>query len=187
MKKKIIIILISVLLLIGIGFFLYTRDNFRFKFSYEMYNHEKLSGNKEINIHIPLKNKVNYLDEKELNKFLKNGTGLLYFGYSSCPWCRNIVPILIEVAKSNNMTINYVDTHSVSVKNAITVLNNYLRVNDEGDKVLAVPDVYVIKDGKVLSHHLGTLDSYNNPYEGMSNSQKEELKKIYEDMIKELK
>ena len=190
MKKKIIVILIIVLALIGISYFLYTKDNIRFKFSYEMLNGEKISRGKPINLKIPYDNRVKYLKEKEINKFLDSGTGVLYLGYSSCPWCRNIVPILIDVVKDNNLKrLYYIDIHNTNIKNTNLVekLNDFLREDENNKKVIAAPDVYVIKDGKVLSHHLGTVDSYKNPYSGMNEDEKSELRKIYNDMIKEVK
>ena len=190
MKRKILIIGIIVLVLSGICLYLYSKDNIRFKFSYESLNNIEYSNGKKIKVSIPFDNRIKYLSNKELDKFLESGTGVLYFGYDSCPWCRNIVSVLIDTVKDNNIkTINYVDIHKndISKTKVYEKLNEYLRENDEGKKVLAVPDVYVIKDGKVLNHHIGTVDSYRNPYLGMDDDQVKELKDIYNDMIKELK
>ena len=187
MKKKLIIISLILVFIIGIGYYLYSRDNIRFKFSYEILNS---SNEKEVNVNIPFDNRIKYLSNKELDKFLESGTGLIYFGYSSCPWCRNIVPVLIDVVKENDIdTINYVDIHKVDIKKSSVYkkLSNYFREDDDGNKVLAVPDVYVIKDGKVLDHHLGTVEGYRNPYKGMSDEEINELKDIYTNMIKEMK
>ena len=69
-------------------------------------------------------------------------------------------------------------------KEIINILDDYLRLDEETNtKVLAVPDVYFIKNGKILTHHIGTVDSYKNPYLGMNKKQKEELKKIYNEGI----
>lgn len=190
MRKKIIIIGIIVLILLGVGYFLYTRDNIRFKFSYELLNKEKYPNGKIIKVNIPIDNRIKCLNTKKLNKFLESGTGILYFGYSSCPWCRNIVPILIDVAKENNInTINYVDTHSINVKktDAYEKLYDYLREDEDGEKRFAVPVVYVIKNGKVLDYHISTVSSYKDPYSGMNDEQIKELKDIYNEMIKEIK
>ena len=191
MKKKIIIVVsIIVLVLLGIGLYLYSKDNVRFKFSYESLNNVEYSNGKTIKVSIPFDNRIKYLSNKELDKLLDGGTGILYFGYDSCPWCRNIVPVLIDVVKDNDIkTINYVDIHKndISKTKVLEKLSEYLRENDEGKKIIAVPDVYVIKDGKVLGHHIGTVESYHDPYSGMNDVQIKELKDIYNDMIKEIK
>ena len=129
---------------------------------------------------------------KELVYVLEKGTAVVYFGYTSCPWCRNAVPILIDSIKDNDIdTLYYVDIHNVSFgkykDKIMKMLDPYLKENDEGEKTITVPDVYVIKEGVIVSHHRGTVDSFKNPYNGMSNKQKKELKKIYDDMIGEIK
>ena len=44
-----------------------------------------------------------------------------------------------------------------------------------------------MKDGKVTTHHIGTIDTYRNPYQKMDKNQKEELKEIYKSGIEEIK
>lgn len=192
MKKKIIIIS-SILLVLGIiCFCLYKNDSLRFKISYEYINTVEYSNGKKIKIKVPYNNKIKYLDEENLLTYLKEKTGIFYFGYNTCPWCRNIVPILIDTVKENNIdTIYYIDTHELDLSNIkdelFAFLGDNLRENEDGKKVLAVPDVYFVKDGKIIGHHIGTVDSYLNPYKGMSDSEKKELASIYETYIKEMK
>lgn len=38
----------------------------------------------------------------------KKKSGVLYFGFSSCPWCKEAKPILKKVAKENEIDIQYV-------------------------------------------------------------------------------
>ena len=40
-----------------------------------------------------------YKTLEEINKILKNGTGIVYLGFPECPWCKGYVPYLNEVAK----------------------------------------------------------------------------------------
>lgn len=193
MKKKVLIsvIVIFVLLILG-GIVLYFNDSFRFKLSYEYINYVEYSNGKKIEISVPLDNRIKYISEDELLNFLEDGTGVLYFGYNTCPWCRNVVPVLIDTVKKNDIdTIYYADPHKLdmdSIRSKLyDILDSYLRENEEGKKVLAVPDVYFIKDGEIIGHHIGTLDSYKNPYKGMSKKQKQELSENYQKFIKEMK
>lgn len=193
MKKKIIIIIVCFLLglISGIGFYCYQNESIRFKLSYEYINYVEYSNGKKIEVSIPLDNKIKYLSEKELINFLKNGTGVLYFGYNTCPWCRNAVPILIDAIKEKKVdTIYYADIHKLDISSIreelYSLLNLYLEENDEGEKVLAVPDVYFIQNGNIVGEHRGTVDSYHNPYQKMTDSQKEELKTIYKNFIEEM-
>lgn len=156
--------------------------------------YEKLNPNEDekgITVNIESDN-IKYLTVEESIDFLKNNTGIIYFGFPSCPWCRNIVPILLEVGRKNNMIINYVD---VSVKDGNedfynqlkTLLNDYLMENSDGVKTLYVPDVYFVKDGKIKGHHLGSASTQTNPYEVLTDEQVNELKKIYSDLINQIK
>jgi len=193
MKKKILIISVVIVLLLGITIFcLYQNDSIRFKLSYEYINLVEYNNGKKIKVEIPSDNRIKYLNEKEIVILIKEGTGILYFGYNTCPWCRNVVPVLIDTVKENNIdTIYYADIHNLNLsynnKEIYNLLNDYLRENDEGKKVLAVPDVYFIKNGEIVGHQLGAVDSYYNPYVEMTKNQKQELKTIYEGLIKELK
>lgn len=193
MKKRFIIIGAICLLFIIIGIFCYSRDNIRLKLSYELINHVELSNNKKIKVDIPINNNVKYIKSgKELINVLTTGNGIVYIGYETCPWCRNALPVLIDSIISNDVkNFYYFNIHDVSAKDIkdklYEILDSYLKVTNDGKKVLAVPDVYAIKDGKIVGHHRGCVDGYNNPYRKMNDEQLKDLKNIYDEMIKEIK
>lgn len=192
MKKKYIIIGFILLIFILMIIVICNNDAVRFKLSYEYMNIVEYNNGKTIKIDIPLDNRIKYLKGKQVIDTFKNKTGIIYLGYNSCPWCRNIVEPLIEVAKEEKVnTIYYVNTHDDldDIKEDLfQILDDYLRVDDDtNQKRLAVPDVYFVKNGKIMSHHIGTVDSYKNPYEKMTSSQKEELKEIYRNGIEAIK
>lgn len=192
MKRSIIIVVIIATVLSLITLYVRSRDNLRFKLSYEFGNFSEYKNGKSIKINIPINNRIKYINEKELLDILKNGTGIIYFGYNTCPWCRNSVPILINAALENDLkTIYYVDVHGINLnkikKKLYSILDEYLRVDSDGEKNLAVPDVYAVKKGKIKGHHIGTVLSYRDPTKGMNKKQKKELKEIYNNLIKEVK
>ena len=55
---------------------------------------------------------------------------------------------------------------------------NYLLENDNGEKTLYVPDVYFVKDGKIIGNHLSTVDSQTDPYTPLTEGQIKELELI---------
>lgn len=194
MKKKIILITVLslvVIILSIIAIIISTNDELKFKWSYESINFYEYNNGKSIKVSIPLENNVIYLNEKETINFLKNKTGILYFGYNTCPWCRNVAPILIETALENNEKVYYVDSKKLDLKKIqkelFSILDEYLMSDENGNKGLSLPDVYFIKDGKIIGHHLGTVEGYNNPYNKMTNKQKKELKDIYQGLLEEMK
>lgn len=187
-----IIVGLILVFIFGIGFYCYQNENIRFKLSYEYINYMEYSNGKKIKVSIPLDNRIKYISEEELIDLLENGTGILYLGYNTCPWCRNSVPILIDTVRKNKInTIYYVDIHKLDIgsirEELFQILDSYLEENDEGKKVLAVPDVYFLKDGNIIGEHRGTVDSYHNPYQGMTEKQKKELTNIYQNFIEEMK
>lgn len=192
MKKKCIIIGIILLILILIGVLLYHNDAIRFKISYEYMNIVEYNNGKTIKVDIPFDNRIQYIKGKQVIDTFQNKTGIIYLGYNSCPWCRNIIEPLIEVAKEEKIdTIYYVNIHDnldEIKEDLFQILDDYLRIDeDTNQKRLAVPDVYFVKNGKIEFHHIGTVDSYKNPYEKMTISQKEELKEIYRNGIEAIK
>ena len=44
-----------------------------------------------------------YRTSSEIINILKKGTGIVYLGFPSCPWCKAYVPYLNEVAKTNGL------------------------------------------------------------------------------------
>lgn len=185
MKKKFFLSFIIISLFLLTGFiYIYSKDNLRFKYEYELYNNISYENNKKIVTNIPFNNRVVYVKEKDLTNILTTGNRVIYFGYTTCPWCRNIVNPLIEVINDNNIDkLYYVDVHRINPKSIYDILDEYLEYDNDGDKRLRVPDVYFIKDGKIVSRHLGTVESYKNAFEKMTKEQLKELKNIYQEGI----
>ena len=185
MKKKFFLSFIIIVLFLLFGFiYIYSNDNLKFKFEYELYNNISYDNGKKIKANIPFDNNVTYVKEKDLESVLTSGDRVIYFGYTTCPWCRNIVSPLVEVINDNNLDkLYYVDVHSVNAKSVYDILDEYLEFDNDGNKRLYVPDVYFIKDGRIVYHHLGSLDSYKDAFKGMNNKQLNELKSIYQEGI----
>ena len=80
-------------------------DAVKFKNEYESLNEE---GYLELNI--DKNNPIEYADYDKLLEVIENGTGIIYLGFPECPWCRNALPVLLDVAKDNDIeTIYYMN------------------------------------------------------------------------------
>lgn len=181
----ILVITISLLLL----YTLLRTDELKFKDDYLLYNFATYSNGKQIKLNIPSKNNVKYLKGNQVIKKMSQETGFFYFGYNSCPWCRNIVETLIEVAVENNITIYYINIKDLSnneLKSIISYLKEYLRKTEANEERLYVPDVYIVKNGKIINHHIGSVESQKNPFNKLKGKDKDNLKNIYLDFIKEM-
>lgn len=214
MKKNVIIlsIIVVIALVIAILFFLLNNkgmsDGERFKQEYEELNDSHLE------VKIDSDNMIKYIGLEEAIDIIKNDTGVIYFGYPSCPWCRNAVPVLLDAASSTSLdTIYYVNAYNIrDVKeldddgNIVTInegdrlYDDLLKVLDDildpytltldngevidlGEKRLYVPMVLFVKDGEVVSYHLSTVDSQEDPSISLNDSQRDELYNIYLDGI----
>lgn len=163
-------------------------DSEKFKQEYEALNNHSVVMNIDEN------NPIKYVDFEELMNILTSGTGVIYFGFPGCPWCRNIIPVLFEVANNNDInTIYYFNPRDIRTngddkyQTLVNTLKDYLLENDNGEKTLYVPDVYFVKDGKIIGNHLSTVDSQTDPYTPLTEGQIKELKKIYQQLFEQLR
>ncbi len=131
--------------------------------------------------------------DEAIQYFTEKKSGVLYFGFESCPWCKEAKPILKKVAKELGVNIYYVKTRDDD-KNLLYTdeqkaqiqpyIQNYMSNNDEGVLTLYVPLVLTIKDGQVLDGHEGTLDSHDATERKMTKKEKKKLTKIYTKLLK---
>lgn len=198
MKKVWTLILTSILLMTCIGCGKLNLNNpvdtnsdaYQFKQDYESYNEEENA----IVVNIDSNNPIKYATVDETFQLLEEKTGILYLGFPTCPWCRNMIESLIAAAKEEDIEqIYYFNPRTVKAEqpeqydNLKMMLSDYLATNADGEKTLYVPDVYFIKDGTIIGHHLGTLETQQDPYVILTETEKEQLKNIYIDYIKQIK
>lgn len=167
-----------------------TEDSRKFKEEYEKVN----SNEGAVKITIPNNAPVKYLSSDELFTKIENKENfVVYIGFPTCPWCRNIVNVLFDTANDNGATIYYINARelkSSSLENynkIYELLYDYLDTDQTGNKVLYVPDVYFFKDGSIVGHHLGSVVSQTNPKILLNSTQKKELKGIYQDLFNKIK
>ncbi len=88
-----------------------TADEKAFKEEYESLNGTTRSnGQTNKDISIIKDNNIKYLTVSEAATMLDSGSGIIYFGFAACPWCRNAVPVLLNAMSSSELdTIYYVN------------------------------------------------------------------------------
>ena len=194
MNKKKLMVVIDILLgaiLVGImtfGIYQYLKsDGEKFKAEYEALNNEN------VNINISKNNPIKYVTLDEVFDIIQNKTGVIYFGFPGCPWCRNMIPVLFNSAKNNNVdTVYYFNPREIrssdneDYNKLLNILNEYLTENENGEKTLYVPDVYFVKDGKIVGHHLGTVNSQSDPTIELTSEQKQELNDIFDELFSKI-
>lgn len=125
--RKILIgfVIILVLFAVGIGVRVFMNKDTntttmtngeRFKSEYEALN-GKLNESSKMTypeVSINAKNPIKYLNEEQTIDLIKNKTGIIYFGFNSCPWCRTMIPMLLKAAESTGLgEINYLDIKDI--------------------------------------------------------------------------
>lgn len=187
-------------------------DSVKFKKEYEDLNNKKNSkGNEYIKVEISKDNPIKYVTFEELMDVLNEGSGIIYFGFPECPWCRNALPVLLDAAKEENINeIYYFNAHDMrdekslddsgqvittkegtdEYKKILEKLNDNLDIyeglNDDSIKRLYFPNVFFILNGKVVGNHMSTLDSQKDPSVPLNDEQYKELKGIYVKNIKKV-
>lgn len=165
----ILLLLLVFMLMIGILAFkdkkeenIVNTDAISFKNEYEALNNvvREKDGKTIKEISIDANNPVDILTEEEAITLLESGTGVLYFGFPECPWCRNMLPVLLQTL--NNMSIDRLyylnigsirDTLSLGEKNKVEIkeegTKGYYRILELLDSVLD-PYYLTSEDGKQI-------------------------------------
>lgn len=187
MKKKSLIIgiVILLILIVGVGIFLLVNretDAKKFAKEYDMTSD---------NVYV-------YKNIDEIINILEHGTGIVYLGFPECPWCKQYVVYLNEVAKQNKNVSNvyYFDiledrkNNTEEYQKIVSILSDYLPFNEEGNKRVYVPAVIAVNNGEIVGFDDETsLDTkgYNNPKEYWANEDLAGLKNKLNTMMDAIK
>ncbi len=150
MKKKVIIIVITAILLIALAVSLFLILNKEEDISDAAKFAEEYTNVEEDNVFL-------YRNADEIIRILENGTGVVYLGFPECKWCQKYVTYLNEAAKENDITrIYYFDILDARSKNTseyqqiVSLLEEYLEYDEEGNKRVFVPAVIVVDKGEIV-------------------------------------
>ena len=141
-KKKILIIIplivVAIILILGLYFVTRTKktsDAIKFKKEYETLNNTKTESGKTIrSITISSSNPIIYKTEDEIVEMINNKeTFIVYFGFPSCPWCRSVLPNLLEAAKDLKLEkLYYVNV--LDIRDKIEYKNGKLETTKRGSE-----------------------------------------------------
>jgi len=145
-------------------------DSLRFKEEYEALNDEKNADGSAVYsfLTVPEDNNVVYLSFDELDDFMDNKSGLLYFGRPGCPWCRLLIPYMLDYAKEDSVYVYYYNIeqdrteNNLRYKAILAKLGEYLPVDtvtqSESDadfnpdlKRVVLPHLFFFSHGEVVA------------------------------------
>lgn len=108
-------------------------------------------------------NVFSYVSAEKAIKIIEEGTGVVFLGFPECPWCQAYAPMLDELAKKYGVeTIYYHNTYKDREENTeayqklVSLLSNYLQLDENGNSRIYVPDVVFVIDGEIIGNNLET-------------------------------
>lgn len=93
-----------------------------------------------------------------LNRYENKETFIAYFGFSTCPWCNQIIQMLHDTAKKYDTDIYYIDTRANGEESNLEIQNyddlvdtvgEYFDYDNDGLRHLYTPFVFFIENGEV--------------------------------------
>lgn len=217
MKKRVAILFLIIVLIISFLYIVYKPYNhFKFKKEYESLNGKKTEDKLEYRkIKIDNNNPFIYSSDKKIVKMINNKeTFIVYFGANWCPWCRSVLPTMIETAKKNNIdTIYYVDISNIRneykavgnipeltkegsknyyelLKKLDNVLEDYTLTGlngetiDIGEKRIYAPSLIKIEKGKATKITTGISKMQDNPYMKINKEIKKDMQAKFNKILK---
>lgn len=151
------------------------------------------------------------LSEEEVFYTLKNKTGILFFTWEECPWCKELIPYLVNLSMEKEVPLFIFEGYDmrdikelddkgnvITKKEGSSLYNTLLRelnqylpyyegLGEYKEKRIYLPTTIFLKDGQIIDVHTGLVDSYENPKESLTKEQENELIAYLKEQIKEIK
>lgn len=134
-----------------------------------------------------------YRTDEEIIKILENGTGIVYLGFPECPWCQAYVPMLNEIADIEGLEkIYYYNIYEDRLNNTesyqkiVSIIEEYLQYDSEGNKRIYVPAVIAISKGEIVGFDDETsydTKGFETPEEYWTDDEVSELKSKLTQMV----
>lgn len=127
-----------------------------------------------------------------IQKMETDASGIFYFGFPTCPWCIEAVPIMNEVAQEMDLHIYYINkkadtSNEENIAKMTSLLKDIVSENEEGVPTLYVPEVVVINEGEITDHHADTVPNHDAHERKMNEEEQAQLKEIYQELFAKLK
>lgn len=159
-KKLKVLFSLFIFILMTTGCTKVSEDAIKFKEDYESLNgvETSRSGVYYREIEIDKNNPIIYSSFKEVSEKIDNKeTFIVYVGFSACPWCRSVLPYVLEEAKENKIDkIYYINVREDNKRTSD--LRGYYKLDENNNIVVDV------EADEYYKEVLKTLDSFLTPY-----------------------
>lgn len=187
-------------------------DAQKIKEEYEALNGQANSaGVAHKTVEVAENNPLVYATGEDVITMLKEGSGIIYFGFPECPWCRAALPIFLEACEEELMTkVLYYnnkdqrDAKELKDGNVVTTkegtdeyyqildllgeyASSYDGLNDSTIKRLYFPTMVFMNEGKIVAIQQGVPEGVEDPRQEMPEEYVQQLKELYKDGMKKVK
>ncbi|MBE6158092.1 MAG: hypothetical protein E7160_04820 [Firmicutes bacterium] len=137
-------------------------------------------------------NPFKYTSISKVLDIFENGTGIIFFADSDCDWCVATAKVFTDALNYKNVEkVYYYNPKSIRDKNTknykklIKIIEEYVEKNEDDEPYLYLPDIYFVKNGKIIGHNNDTATMGGTVDEALSKKTKKELKDKYLELISE--
>lgn len=124
---------------------------------------------------------------------VKNKTGIIYLGYPSCIYCKEITPILNDISKEKQLkTIYYYNFKDIRKENTkeykelTNLLKDYIGEDEDGIKKISAPTILFVKKGEVKEVFTGSFTEIEKETDEISEENKIIIKENFKKYIDEI-
>ena len=174
MKKLLILLFIGLITITGCS-------------SIKVSNKSKMDDNDKFSLeyNVSKKNPFKYARVHDVIDLLNDGTGIVYFADSDDEKSLYYTELILDTLNTSEINevyyynpSNIKENNTKNYKEIISILRNYLPEDDDSNVYLDMPNLFFVKDGKVIGH------TYIDSKYDMDDLLEEKVKKK---LIKELK
>lgn len=112
---------------------------------------------------VEIDNVFQYKTATEIENVLEHGTGAVFLGFPSCPWCQSYAKMLNQLAKEKGLKeIYYYNIHddrennTAAYQKLVQLLGDHLQYSNTGEKRIYVPNLTFVVDGKIIGNDYET-------------------------------
>ncbi len=105
-------------------------------------------------------NRFVYASDKEVLSIFDGGSGVVFLGFPQCPWCQHLSEYVDQAARAESIDkVYYLNIRDARANNSevyqklVKKLEPYLDKDDNGKPRIFVPDVSIVKNGKIIGRY----------------------------------
>ncbi len=102
-------------------------------------------------------NRFKYATASQVLEIFEKGSGIVFLGFPSCPWCQQLAPLVDKAAKESNIPVIYYlnirDLHQNNDSNYQAIIKKlapHLKQDESGSPRVYVPDVSALHKGEIV-------------------------------------